>query len=80
MGVPRLAVQGSVGCLAVISMEVVEQRLHGDTIKVNIDGEVFPVRYIGIGSPEVGLPHPAEATFVNEQFLAGGTATRPPSA
>jgi micrococcal nuclease len=45
----------------------------GDTIKVEIGGVVYPLRYIGIDSPEVGLPHAAAATATNERLLAGTT-------
>ena len=49
----------------------------GDTIKVEIDGEVFTVRYIGIDTPETVHPSKpvewmgAEASAVNESLVGG---------
>src|SRR6185436_19051123 len=45
----------------------------GDTIKVQIDGEVYPLRYIGIDSPERGLPYADEATAADEELVGGST-------
>lgn len=45
----------------------------GDTIKVDIDGVVYPLRYIGIDSPERGLPHADEATAADQQLVGGAT-------
>lgn len=45
----------------------------GDTIKVEIAGTVFPLRYIGIDSPERGLPHAGDATAANQELVAGAT-------
>jgi endonuclease YncB( thermonuclease family) len=51
----------------------------GDTIKVEIDGVVYSVRYIGINSPETNHPSKGqerlgpEATAANAQLVAGKT-------
>jgi micrococcal nuclease len=45
----------------------------GDTIKVEIDGQVYPLRYIGIDSPEIGLPYADDATIADEQLVDGAT-------
>lgn len=52
---------------------VVVEIVDGDTIKVAIDGVVFPLRYIGIDSPESGLPHADEATAADERLVGGST-------
>jgi len=49
----------------------------GDTIRVSIDGQVYPLRYIGIDTPETG--HPAvgqerlgrEALEANRELVEG---------
>ena len=49
----------------------------GDTIKVQIGGEVYTVRYIGIDTPEIKHPEKpvewmgAEASAANEQLVGG---------
>src|SRR5262245_42835403 len=45
----------------------------GDTVRVQIDGVEYPVRYIGIDSPETGREHADEATAENESLVAGQT-------
>jgi micrococcal nuclease len=45
----------------------------GDTIKVEIGGTVYPLRYIGIDSPQVGLPYADQATTADEQLVGGAT-------
>lgn len=48
----------------------------GDTIRVILDGENVPVRYIGIDAPEVGEdaePFGDESTAANAEFVAGET-------
>ena len=45
----------------------------GDTIKVEIGGVIYPLRYIGIDSPERGLPHADEATNADQQLVGGAT-------
>jgi len=47
----------------------------GDTIDVQIGGEIFSVRYIGMNTPETGQPCAAEATNYNAQLLGGKTVT-----
>jgi len=45
----------------------------GDTIEVNISGNLHRVRYIGIDTPETGQPGGEEATNVNVELVAGRT-------
>jgi micrococcal nuclease len=45
--------------------------IDGDTIEVNIKGELHKVRYIGMDTPEVGQPGGAEATSANAELVAG---------
>ena len=45
----------------------------GDTIEVNIAGNSYRVRYIGIDTPETGQPGGEEATIVNAELVAGRT-------
>lgn len=45
----------------------------GDTIEVNIGGNSYRVRYIGIDTPETVQPGGEEATIVNGELLAGRT-------
>ena len=55
--------------VAAVVVEIVD----GDTIKVQIDGVVYPLRYIGIDSPERGLPHADEATAADQQLVGGAS-------
>jgi endonuclease YncB( thermonuclease family) len=43
----------------------------GDTIEVRIAGQLYPLRYIGIDTPETGQPFAAEATARNRELVAG---------
>jgi len=52
---------------------VVVDIVDGDTIKVEIDGLIYPLRYIGIDSPERGLPHADEATAADQRLVSGAT-------
>jgi endonuclease YncB( thermonuclease family) len=45
----------------------------GDTIKVDLDGETYKVRYIGMDTPERGRPFYEEATAKNAELLDGQT-------
>lgn len=47
--------------------------IDGDTIDVDIDGETYRVRYIGIDTPERERPYYAEATDFNAQLVDGQT-------
>ncbi len=47
----------------------------GDTIDVQIGGQTFRVRYIGINTPETGRPCAAEATNYNAGLVMGKTVT-----
>lgn len=45
----------------------------GDTIEVSIDGDIFPLRYIGMDCPEPGTPQGDRATEVNRELVGGQT-------
>jgi len=47
----------------------------GDTIDVQIGGQVFRVRYIGMNTPEIGQLCAAEATNYNTELVMGKTVT-----
>lgn len=47
----------------------------GDTIIVEIDGQEFPLRYIGMDSPETGAAGGSEATEFNRSLVEGKTVT-----
>jgi len=49
--------------------------IDGDTIEVSIAGQVFPVRYIGMNTPETGQPCAGDATNYNSQLVMGKTVT-----
>ena len=49
----------------------VEEVIDGDTIDVTLNGRSYPVRYIGVDTPERGDPFYAEATQANRQLVAG---------
>jgi micrococcal nuclease len=45
----------------------------GDTIKVDLDGETYKVRYIGMDTPEKGRPFFEEASAKNAELVDGQT-------
>ena len=47
--------------------------IDGDTVEVDIGGNLQRVRYIGIDTPEVGQPCADEATAFNAQLVSGKT-------
>ena len=47
--------------------------IDGDTIDVSIDGTTYPVRYIGMDTPERGAPFFDEATQANAALVASQT-------
>lgn len=47
--------------------------IDGDTIDVEIEGDEYRVRYIGIDTPERGMPYYDEATEANRQLVEGQT-------
>lgn len=49
--------------------------IDGDTIDVQIVGQVFRVRYIGMNTPETGQPCAAEATNYNAELVMGKSVT-----
>jgi micrococcal nuclease len=55
-----------------IEAQVIEV-VDGDTIKVEVDGEQYTVRYIGIDCPEAGEQMGPRATGANERLVVGET-------
>lgn len=51
----------------------VTQIVDGDTIDVDINGQVYRVRYIGMNTPERGRPFFQEATDANANLVSGQT-------
>lgn len=47
--------------------------IDGDTIEVKIAGQAYTVRYIGMDTPENGMPFFTESSEHNRQLLAGKT-------
>ena len=47
----------------------------GDTIDIEMNGQRYRVRYIGMDTPEQGDPFFAEATEANRQLVEGKTVT-----
>lgn len=47
----------------------------GDTITVNIDGQDYKLRYIGVDSPETGSTWASQATDANSWLVNGQTVT-----
>ena len=52
---------------------VVTNIVDGDTIDVQLDGQIHRVRYIGMNTPERGEPFFTEATNANAALVAGQT-------
>jgi endonuclease YncB( thermonuclease family) len=52
---------------------LVTRIIDGDTIDVSIDGQIYRVRYIGMDTPERGMPFFSEATEANRQLVGGQT-------
>jgi micrococcal nuclease len=69
-----VSAEGLAGPTGPTEVAVVASVTDGDTIRVELDGENVPVRYIGIDAPETRdpvEPFGAEATDANEQLVAG---------
>ena len=49
----------------------VSRVIDGDTIEINYSGKAYPVRYIGVDTPEVGQPFSYEATQKNRELVEG---------
>jgi endonuclease YncB( thermonuclease family) len=45
----------------------------GDTVRVNIGGKVYPLRYIGIDAPEPDQRMGPQASQANQQLVGGKT-------
>lgn len=54
-----------------IENATVTKIIDGDTIKVDIEGKVFSVRYIGIDAPEIGTLGADKATAYNSKLVSG---------
>ncbi|MCA9966666.1 MAG: thermonuclease family protein [Anaerolineales bacterium] len=54
-------------------MATVTNIVDGDTIDVNLDGQIVRVRYIGIDTPEYNEQCGSEATQANASLVAGRT-------
>jgi endonuclease YncB( thermonuclease family) len=53
------------------TLATVTRIIDGDTIDVEIDGQVYRVRYIGMNTPERGEPCFEESTEANRRLVAG---------
>ncbi len=51
-------------------LAVVERVIDGDTIEVDIDGELYPLRYIGMDAPEVDATDPTIKQFADAATVA----------
>jgi endonuclease YncB( thermonuclease family) len=54
-------------------LALVTRVIDGDTIEVELHGEIYQVRYIGVDSPEGGQAFSQEATQANRQLVEGQT-------
>ena len=73
-----LPVASEVGCIPKGTLRQVARVVSvtdRDTIRVEIEGQSVPIRYIGIDTPEVGQPFYSEATSHNSSFVQGQTVT-----
>ncbi len=59
--------------VSTLTAAAVVRIVDGDTIRVQIDGVEYPVRYIGVNTPEVGQPYADAATALNRTLVAGQT-------
>lgn len=76
--IPIIAIPNAVGSSCVPTDTLVQEGIvtsvtDGDTIKVNIEGAIYPVRYIGIDTPESVDSLSQEATTANELLVSGKT-------
>ncbi len=63
------------GDLAIGDLAAVTRIIDGDTIEVEINGQTYRLRYIGMDTPERGDPFFDEATEANRQLVEGQTVT-----
>lgn len=57
----------------IVEEGMVTEVIDGDTIVVDIDGEIFHVRYIGIDSPERGEYYSSQASIANRSLVFNQT-------
>ena len=72
--IPRLPEISEVSCIPAGTKREFAQVVNvvdGDTIDVEIDGEVYQLRYIGMDAPERGMAFSDQATQVNRQLVEG---------
>lgn len=67
--------QGDTGNNSSSETATVVQIIDGDTIDVNMDGDVYRVRYIGVNTPERDEPCYSDATAANRSLVRGQTVT-----
>lgn len=63
------------GGLVAGDLAAVTRIIDGDTIEVEINGQMYRVRYIGMDTPERGDPFFDEATAANRQLVEGQAVT-----
>jgi endonuclease YncB( thermonuclease family) len=49
----------------------VERVIDGDSIEIVLNGELLGLRYIGIDTPEIGMPYSLESTELNQNMVEG---------
>ena len=67
---PPTATIASVGPVGPTQKATVVRVTDGDTIRVEIDGQEFPVRYIGMDTPEPDDPDPTVKAFADQATAA----------
>ena len=72
---PAIDPAGCVNPNAERQVATVTKIVDGDTIHVEINGEEFKLRYIGMDAPEVGAYEAAAATAYNSELVMGQTVT-----
>lgn len=70
---PEFRITDPLGNAVVGEMARVTTVIDGDTIEVEIDGQLYRVRYIGMNTPERGQPFFQEATEANSSLVSGQT-------
>lgn len=71
----RMSGESAAGQSAAGDFAAVTRIIDGDTIEVDINGQTYRLRYIGMDTPERGDPFFEEATEANRQLVEGQTVT-----